>query len=41
MCEIAAGVLNIGNSDYQLSPLTPYGQIPRDRTFFMTARMSF
>jgi len=41
MCEIAAGILNIGNSDYQMSPLTPYGQIPRERTFFMIARMSF
>ena len=41
LCEVAAGVLNIGNTDYQLSPLNPYGQIPRDRTFFMVCRMSF
>ena len=41
MCEVAAGVLNIGNTDYQLSPLTPYGEIPRNRTFFMVCRMSF
>jgi tetratricopeptide (TPR) repeat protein len=41
LCEIAAGVMNIGDTDYQLSPLTPYGQIPRERTFFMVCRLSF
>ena len=41
LCEIATGVMNIGNSDYQLSPLTPYGEIARQRTFFMVCRMSF
>ena len=41
LCEIAAGVMNIGDTGYQLSPLTPYGQIPRERTFFMVCRLSF
>ena len=41
LCEITAGVMNIGNTDYQLSPLTPYGEIARQRTFFMVCRLSF
>lgn len=41
LCEIAAGVMNIGDRDYQLSPLTPYGEIARQRTFFMVCRLSF
>lgn len=41
LCEIAAGVMNIGGSDYQLSPLSPHAEIARDRTFFITCRMGF
>jgi hypothetical protein len=41
LCEIAVGVLNIGDADYQLSPLTPYGEIARERTFFVRCRLSF
>ncbi len=41
LCEIAMGVLNIGDTDYQLSPLNPHAQISRDRTFFVLCRMSF
>lgn len=41
LCEITAGVLNIGGSDYQFSPLSPRAEIPRDRTFFISCRMSF
>jgi hypothetical protein len=41
MCELALGVLNIGGTDYQLSPLNPRAEIARDRTFFATCRLSF
>jgi outer membrane receptor protein involved in Fe transport len=41
LCELSAGVLNIGGEDYQLSPLSPHAEIARDRTFFMVYRMSF
>ena len=41
LCEITAGVLNITGKDYQLSPINPRGEIPRDRTFFVSCRMSF
>lgn len=41
LCEITAGVLNIGDSDYQLSPLNPYSDIPRERTAFIACRFSF
>jgi len=41
LCEITAGVLNITGNDYRLSPLSPRGEIPRDRTFFVSCRMSF
>lgn len=41
LCEIAAGVMNIGDSDYHLSPINPYGEIVRDRTVFVTCRLSF
>jgi hypothetical protein len=41
LCEISAGVLNIGGEDYQLSPLNPHAEIARDRTFFMLCRLSF
>jgi tetratricopeptide (TPR) repeat protein len=40
-CEIAAGVLNIGGTDYQLSSLNPRNEIVRDRTAVLTLRMSF
>ena len=39
--EITAGILNIGNRDYHLSPLNPYGEIARERTFFVSCRFSF
>ena len=41
LCEVALGVLNIGGTDYQLSPLNPRAEIARDRTFFATCRLSF
>lgn len=41
LCELVVGVMNIGDSDYQLSPLNPYAAIARDRTFFASLRVSF
>lgn len=41
LCELTAGVLNIGGTDYQLSPLNPHAEIARDRTFFMLCCLSF
>lgn len=41
LCELTAGVLNLGDQDYQLSPLSPYAEIVRSRTFFMLCRVSF
>jgi tetratricopeptide (TPR) repeat protein len=40
-CEITAGVLNVGDTDYQLSPLNPRGEIVRDRTAVLRVRYSF
>jgi hypothetical protein len=34
-------VLNIGGTDYQLSPLNPHAQLARERTFFVLCRLSF
>ena len=39
--EVSLGVLNIGNTNYQLSPLTPYGELVRARTAVLTCRLSF
>jgi hypothetical protein len=39
--EISGGVLNIGDTDYQLSPLNPYAAISRERTFFVMCRHGF
>jgi tetratricopeptide (TPR) repeat protein len=41
LCELTAGVLNLGDTDYQLSPLNPYSNIPRERTYFVACRLSF
>ncbi len=39
--SISMGVLNINDADYQLSPLTPYGEIVRERTAVIACRMNF
>lgn len=39
--EISLGVLNIGDTGYQLSPLNPYSDIPRERTAVLRCRVSF
>lgn len=41
LCEITAGVLNIGDADYELSPLNPRAELARERTFFVLCRLSF
>lgn len=38
---ITLGVLNIGDTDYQLSPLTPYGEIVRGSTAVVACRLNF
>lgn len=41
LCEVSAGLLNITDSDYNLSPLSPYGTIARDRTAVVQYRLRF
>lgn len=38
---VTLGVLNIGDTDYQLSPFTSYGEIVRGRTAVMAYRLNF
>ncbi|QJE97249.1 FecR domain-containing protein [Luteolibacter luteus] len=40
-CEISAGVLNIGDTDYRLSALNPRQEIVRDRTAVVRCRFTF
>ena len=40
-CELSAGVLNLGDTDYQLSPLSYVRSLPRERTVFVRCRFSF
>ena len=40
-CEITAGVLNIGGTDYHLSPLNPRADIVRERTAVLRVRYCF
>jgi len=40
-CEISAGVINIGGTDYNLSPLNPREEILRERTGVLQVRMTF
>jgi len=35
------GVLNVGDQDYRLDPLTLYAEQPRERTFFTSLKLSF
>lgn len=41
LCEVSAGVLNLNGQDYQLSPLNPWSDIARERTFVIRFRLSF
>jgi Flp pilus assembly protein TadD len=38
--EVAVGVLNLMDKDYRLSPLTPFLELPHDRTFYARFRIS-
>lgn len=40
-CEVSAGVLNIGDTDYRLSALNPRQEIVRDRTAVVRCRFTF
>jgi hypothetical protein len=41
IAEVQMGVLNIGNQDYHLNPLTLYSELPRSRTFFASFKFNF
>ena len=41
LCEVSTGVLNVTDTDYQLSPLTYLRELPHERTFFVRCRFSF
>ncbi len=41
LCEISAGFFNLTDQNYQLSPLSPYYDIARQRTFVVRFRLSF
>ena len=38
---MSAGILNIGDQDYQLDPIHYYNELPRERTFTARFRLSF
>ncbi|MBC8097133.1 MAG: TonB-dependent receptor [Akkermansiaceae bacterium] len=39
--EVSVGVLNIGDRDYKLEPLTLYNELPRERTFVARLSLKF
>lgn len=39
--EIAVGLLNAGDSDYRLSPLTAHEEFPRRRSLYLRLRLNF
>jgi tetratricopeptide (TPR) repeat protein len=39
--EISAGVLNAGNEDHRLSPLTPYNEVPHERVWLGRVKVNF
>ena len=39
--EISCGVLNLGDTDYRLSPVNPYDELPRGRTFVVRCKFTF
>ncbi len=38
--EISFAVLNLGDTDYRLNPLTPYAELPRERTYAVRFRIN-
>jgi tetratricopeptide (TPR) repeat protein len=41
LCEVSAGILNIGDSGYHLSPLTPHADLVQRQTAIVGCRLSF
>ena len=41
LCEVSAGLINIGNTNYHLSPLNPRPEIERAQTVVLRCRLSF
>lgn len=41
LCELSTGVLNLTDQNYQLSPLNPWSDLARERTFVLRFRLSF
>ncbi len=39
--EISCGILNLGDTDYRLSPVNPYDELPRGRTFVVRCKLTF
>ena len=39
--EVRLGLLNLADQDYQLNPLTLYSEMPRERTFMASLKISF
>jgi Tfp pilus assembly protein PilF len=39
--EVVVGLLNLTDEDYKLNPLTPYLELPRERTVVVRARLNF
>src|SRR5262249_5717572 len=39
--EVSVGLLNIGNRDYNLSPVNLYTELPHGRTLAITAKFTF
>jgi len=39
--EISVGLLNVGNEDHRLSPLTPYNELPHERVLLGRVKLNF
>ncbi|MEQ1862472.1 MAG: TonB-dependent receptor [Chthoniobacteraceae bacterium] len=39
--ELSVGVLNLLDTDYQLEPLSPYAELPHERTLVVRCRLTF
>ena len=37
--EVTIGILNLNDTDYRLNPVTPYSELPRERTYVVRLRM--
>ena len=40
-CEVSCGVLNLNGQDYKLSPVSPYSDLARSRTFVVRCKLVF